>query len=415
MDCIVTMNRIRLNCSTLHYCIAMLTVASSCGWQRAAAEQSSPDKPVFQVDVANPTRDKPQSKLWFAHDSWWAWLPTRQGSGVWRRTTGGWQRQTDLDQSLVGLPRRADVRAEGDNVRAVLVDGRRLAVVALRYSAEHSTYRLIGQPVRFQVGNEEMNGEIETATIARDGHDRWWIAYPWQRRMWVRSSRDASGCEWTEPIPIGREAAEDDLCAIVSLPDVVGLVWSDQGREAMYFCPHKNGADSTAWGPIEEIDSGDKTADDHVHCAVGSNGTLYLATKNSVDRVGQAQLVLRVRHPDGRWENLPYAERTATAEPSRPIVLFADNPVRLFLLHTLYGRGTMDRQMNRIVWQSAPIRSLTASVLNTKGRPLIGPVAGINNVTGAKMTYPSREPVVVLASDPQGRIYEGRIFRGGQH
>ncbi len=183
----VTKTRSRMNCSTLRCCIAIWTAAGACGWERAEAEQPPPAEPVFQVDVANPTRDKPQSKLWFSHDSWWAWLPTRQGSSVWRRTAGGWQRQTALDRSLVGLPNRADVWAEGDAVRAVLVDGRRLAVVELVYSAEHSAYQPAGQSARFQVGDDESDGEIETATIARDSRDRWWIAYPWQRRMWVRS------------------------------------------------------------------------------------------------------------------------------------------------------------------------------------------------------------------------------------
>ncbi len=182
----------------------------------------------------------------------------------------------------------------------------------------------------------------------------------------------------------------------------------------MYFCSHKDDADTNSWGQPEEIDRGNKTADDHVNCAVGTDGTLYLATKNSVDTVGRAQLVLRVRHADGRWDNFPYAERTATAEPSRPMVLLADEPVRLFLLHTLYPRHKMDRRMNSIVWQSAPIRSLTANVLNTTARQLIGPIAGINNVTGAKMPHPPRAPVVVLASDAQGRVYEGLIERGGQ-
>jgi hypothetical protein len=84
-------------------------------------------KPVFKVDVASPTKDKPQSKLWFAHGSWWAWLPVRGGSGIWRRTASGWQRQTSLDEALRGFPGQADVLAESDEVTAVLVEEARLA------------------------------------------------------------------------------------------------------------------------------------------------------------------------------------------------------------------------------------------------------------------------------------------------
>ena len=317
-----------------------------------------------------------------------------------------------LDRSLSGLPGRADVWTEGSTARAVLVDGQRLAVVALKYSAEQSSYQRLGQPVQFQVSDPQADGVIETATIARDGHNRWWIAYPWQRRMWVRSSLDADGVEWTEPIAVSREVNADDLCAIVSLPGGVGVIWSDQGSDALYFCWHKDGSNPKTWEPIEEIDRGDLTADDHIHAAVSSDGALFLATKNSVDRVDHPQLVLRVRHPDGRWENLPYARRTADEEPSRPIVLVGGDPARLLLLHTLYGRGNVKPQVNRIVWQSAPIRNLTGAILDTTSQSLIGPIEGINNVTGSKASLPKGKPWIVLASDAAGRVYEGCIEPG---
>ena len=170
----------------------------------------------------------------------------------------------------------------------------------------------------------------------------------------MRSSRDATGNEWTEPIPIGRETAKDDLCAIVSLRGIVGLVWSDQGRETMYFCSHKDGADANSWGQIEEIDSGDKTADDHVNCAVGSDGTLYLATKNSVDTLGHAQL--RVAQCDmptagGTTCPMPNARRPRAESPHRSIRGQSCPPVSS--AHALWTRnnGSTDEQ---IVWQSFP-------------------------------------------------------------
>jgi hypothetical protein len=404
--------RTLLNCPTILCWIAISMVVCLCAMEWVRAEQKFVGKLVLEVDVANPTKDKPQSKLWFAHDTWWAWIPTRQGSGVWRRTISGWQRQTALDRSLSGLPGRADVWAEGSTARAVLVDGQRLAVVALKYSAERSSYQRVGQGVQFQVGARQDDGVIETATIARDGRNRWWIAYPWQRRMWVRSSLDADGVEWTEPIAVSREVNADDLCAIVSLSGGVGVIWSDQGSDALYFCWHKNGANPKTWEPIEEIDGGDLTADDHIHAAVSSDGALFLATKNSVDRVDHPQLVLRVRHPDGRWENLPYAHRTANAEPSRPIVLIGGDPAWLFLLHTLYGRDGVKPQANRIVWQSTPVQALTDAILDTTSQSLIGPIEGINNVTGSKVSLPKGKPWIVLASDAAGRVYEGCIEPG---
>ena len=113
--------------------LAGLLLVSWCGLAATA--------PVFHVNVANPTKDKPQSKIWFAQGTWWAWLPVRGGSSIWRRTDRGWQRQMELDPALEGLPGQADVWADEDTVRAVLVEPERLAVVAFRWDKEGSSQK----------------------------------------------------------------------------------------------------------------------------------------------------------------------------------------------------------------------------------------------------------------------------------
>jgi hypothetical protein len=173
---------------------------------------------VLEVDVPAPTKDKPQSKLWFAQGNWWAWLPVSGGSGIWRRTPSGWQRQAALDAALRGLPGQADVWAGATSVRAVLVEPKRLAVATLRWDTQDSRYRLDGEPHVFDPG-----AETETATIARDGTGRWWIAYNALRRMWVRAS--LSGRDWSGPIEVTRRSASaDDICAIVALPGETGVL-----------------------------------------------------------------------------------------------------------------------------------------------------------------------------------------------
>lgn len=366
----------------------------------AAAGQQAAHQPVLSVGMGDATRDKPQSKLWYAQGSWWAWLPAQGGSDVWRRTDSGWRRETGLAEALRGLPGQADVWADGDTVRAVLVEPKRLAVLGLVFHGGLGRYRPAGRAIVFDMPESGGPG-LETATITRDGPGRWWIAYAWRRQMWVRASADSAGKVWTQPIAISREpASDDDICTITTLPGSVGVTWSNQATETVYFRRHRDGARSDDWSAPEIVASGNRTADDHLNTAVARDGTLYLATKNSVDRIGHTQLILHVRDPHGRWKSHPYAPRTSLAEPSRPIVMLGGEPERYLLFHTMYGRQKGEPPQSWIVRQPA---------LEGDARPLIAAATRINNVTGCKARLPAGVPWIVLASDHEGNVYEARI------
>lgn len=375
------------------------------GVQAIAAEMLA--KPVFQVDVDRPTEDKPQSKLWFAHGAWWAWLPVQNGSSVWKRSTEGWRRESHLDSALKGLPGKADVWADSDTATAILVAPDRLAVVALRWDAKARRYQLAATPATLSMPPLQPPDEgIETATIARDGRGRWWIAYNWQREMFVRHSIGETTREWSKPIAVSTAKANaDDICTIVALPGSVAVVWSDQDHDAVYFRQHDDAAPSEAWKPIETAASGGRTADDHLNTAVAEDGTLYIATKNSVDAMDQPQLVLRIRDPKGTWRNLPYAPRTKAGEPSRPIVLLG-GPDRLLLLHSIYRKDGLEPRRDVIVWQSTGRHSLD---LTPNAALLLDSGGQLNNVTGTKATLPAGQPWIVLASDVEGRVFEAQL------
>lgn len=366
-----------------------------------AADAPPVSRPVIRLSWADPTQDKPQSKLWFAQGSWWAWLPDRGGSGLWRRTGTGWQRDTALDETLRGLPGQADVWADGGMVRAVLVEARRLAVLGLAFDSSQGRYRPTGNAVVFDMPQDVAGPGLETATIARDGRGRWWIAYAWRRQMWVRASQDRAGQVWTQPIAVSREpASDDDICTIAALPGGVAVIWSNQSTETVYFRLHSDGAKPEVWAEPEVADRGNRTADDHLNTAVARDGTLYLATKNSVDRIGHTQLVLHIRNPRGQWASHPYAPRTSQAEPSRPIVLLGGDPERYLLLHTMYDRRPGQPPQSWIAWQPS---------VEKEARPLISAGARVNNVTGCKARLPAGVPWIVLASDHEGNVYEARI------
>ena len=65
-------------------------------------------------------------------------------------------------------------------------------------------------------------------------------------------------------------------------------------------------------------------ADDHMHLAVSSDGTLYAAVKTSYDTSGYPKLALLIRRPNGVWDNL-YAIGTkgdgALSNGTRPFIV----------------------------------------------------------------------------------------------
>ncbi|HEU0120885.1 MAG TPA: hypothetical protein VFQ91_10200 [Bryobacteraceae bacterium] len=360
----------------------------------AAAPLFGQSPAVIRTGVKDATKDKLQSKLWFAHGVWWAMLPTPFGPAVWKRTAQGWQRQAALDAPLRGLPAQADVLLADGAVHAVLVETDRIAAVSLAWNPATATYAPGAAPVLLTT-----HKGIETATIAHAA-GRLWIAYNSGRHMYVRTA--APGGSWAEPEQITQTAAkDDDICQIIAFPGGVGVLWSDQAADAVYFRRH----DGTRWLPPETADHGGNTADDHISAAVAKDGTLYVATKNSVDTEGQPQQVLRIRNPQGEWRNLPYAPLTATEQPTRPIALLSADQRTLHLLHTVAVRRAKPAR-SRIVHiatpaarpvPSAPAHSLPAHTL------IDGPAA-INNVTGAKQTAG-----LVIASDAEGNVYEARF------
>jgi len=362
--------------------------------------EQEPARPVFRVDVPNPTADKPQSKLWYAHDHWWACLPTQDGNTIWRRSADGWSELDDTESPLRGLLGHGDVYADRDSVQVVLVSPEALTVVVMRYDEQRSGYVRAAPPTTWPVPTD---GEIETATITKDQTGRLWVAYDARQSVWVRAATDPSGVRWTDPILLGRGTSDDDICAIARLCGGVGVVWSNQNSDSILFRFRRDAYSPDHWDQTEIVAQGDKTADDHLNCAVTEDGTLFVATKTSLDTPNQPLLSLRERLPDGRWRIHAYATLAPNAEPSRPIALVSHSPKQLVLCHTLYGAGSQKPGLNSII---GLICRYPDPDLHCKGVELIQPTARLNNVTGCKSSLPSNVPSVLLASDRDGNVYE---------
>jgi len=369
-------------------------------------------QPVIRTGVAAATQDKPQCKLWFAHEQWWAWLPSPDGSSVYARTSSGWIRLNHLDEYLKGLPGQADVWLASDSVRAVLVGDDRLATADLVYDGVDRTYQPGNLRLEFQWTttvqrdrSASRDESLETATICQDNQGRWWIAYDRGRSVYVKWTTDPMGMSWSDPITLANGLAPDDICSLYALADRVGVIWSNQVQEAVVAREHLLGSAPEDWLNPVDIQRGAANADDHLHCAVDHSGVLFVASKNSLDQIDKPQHILRVRHPNGTWTNHGYATLTATCSPTRPIAVTGGTPERLFLLHTVAQKTTAG-STSKIVGISLPTEQLDLTAAH------IDVIAGdqsVNNVTGPRHAFPTNAPWIVLASDSDGQVYEADL------
>ncbi|MBT6155113.1 MAG: hypothetical protein HOL01_04695 [Planctomycetaceae bacterium] len=387
-----------------------LALCTGCG----SGEEGGPGSaqqgqaPAIRGEISNPTADKPQSKLWYARNRWWAWLPTVSGSRIWQRSQAGWALDKTLERQLTGFTGRADVWADEETVRAVLVAKDRLLIVSLKWNASENSYRLDGEPTIWPLENGgplENRSGVETATITRDVLGKWWVAYDRDRSMWVRHSLDDSARQWSEPIAVSEPADTKDFCTIVALPNSVGVFWSDHVADAFLFRRHLNSNASDEWEEIDVVAEGPDIADDHLNAAVADDGTLFVATKLGIDRIGEPQLALHIRRPDGNWESHSYGQRTATVERSRPVVFLSDDSRRLHLCHSVYIDQTDKSRTSHIAWISTDVESLDLQRPEVR---LIESTLPVNSPTGAKPPLSNGVVPLVLASDGEGNVYEGR-------
>jgi hypothetical protein len=370
--------------------------------------------PVIEVDYAMPTADKPQSKLWYMHNSWWAILPRSTGPSLWQRTETGWEEYHYVTNGLQGIPGRVDVWADDMEITAVGVadvakTNRSMTVFRLKMDTTKSKVAWESK-ILSELFPPSVNDLIETATIVKDGIGNFWVSAVAGTVVCVWGSSD-NGENWSDPIILAKGINEDDISVITNLPGGVGVIWSDQVRDAVLIRTHTDGDPVKTWQVEQVIESGNDTADDHLNTSLSPDGTLWVATKNEVDLTGKPQFVLRIRSTDGKWSNRPYViKESTTHSPSRPIVVATEDASMVFT-----GYGDNDRSLPfpydaKIVFARV---DTTLSMVLDNSQVVIFPDnvynSFIQNVTGPRNPFPMNAPWIILASDTEGRVYEADL------
>jgi hypothetical protein len=127
-------------------------------------------------------------------------------------------------------------------------------------------------------------------------------------------------------------------------------------------------------------------ADDHIHLAVTSDGTLYATVKTGYDRSGYPSIGLLVRRPTGVWDDFYNVSDTGT----RGVIAVSEAANQLIVAYTTKTGG------GDIVYKTSSLDTISFSSASV----LIP--SKVNNVTTTKVT--SSNEVVFLA-DSKSALY----------
>lgn len=366
---------------------------------------------IFETTVVTaPTATKAQSKLWYAHGSWWAGLiqPSTNRLTIFR-LDGDTQLWVDTGTLIDERPfADPDFLWEDDHLYVVSAGphpGAPHAGRVLRYSYDDSAGRFEldrNFPVTVTPGG------TTAAVIARDDRGTLWVAYVAETRVWVARS-DGDDARWRAPFPLlssGTHVAAEDIASVVAFgPGRIGVMWSDQVESRVYFSAHEDGDPDNVWSKPEVVVDGLGSSDDHINLKTYPDGEgigVIAALKTSQDDVRPANplaplIILAMRPADGQWST--HLVSRVRDRHTRAIVMVDEDTRQVYVAATSPARGGeilyKRTSLDAVVFDTGGGERLVSSTLDTR----------INNTTASKQPLTRESGLLVLASDNQTGRY----------
>jgi hypothetical protein len=377
-----------------------------------------------------PTSDKPQSKLWFNAGLWWADM-FDTGSRTWHifrldRASESW-----VDTGTVLDPRAgslADVLWDGTHLYVgshvvtvsshsapkASVSGEPSLLYRLSYDSATRSYTLDdGYPTQIS------NSSSESLTIDEDSRGVVWATWTqvtgspstgYTSSVYVNSTVGGDRTWGTaQVVPVtGASPAPDDISAVVAFAkDKIGVMWSNQLDDTVYWAVHNDGQAADVWHGGVAV-RGANLADDHMNLKTvqaDPSGRVFAAVKTSLDESssstsGSAQLDLLVYRPGtGSWSTTVFG--TVADCHTRPLVLLdtTQSMVHVFATAPTSGGCPYSGAPGTIYEKSAPMSNPVFQ--SGRGTPVIRDAASanMNNVTSTKQSVDAASGIVALASN----------------
>ncbi|MCU1379998.1 MAG: hypothetical protein JWN29_2981 [Acidimicrobiales bacterium] len=348
-----------------------------------------------------PTKDKPQSKLWFNDGSWWSVMvgATDQRVRIHELRPDHTWRDTGVvvDERPAST---ADVLWEGTHLLVATRTGTgEIRLLRLEYVASGRTYRLLpGFPLVLA------RGGAPSVAIATDSLGRVWATFIQHGTVFVTNT-DPSITQVAPAIPVPAataSATDDDVSCIVAVGKSIAVMWSDQAGSEFRYVMRNDADPTTMWQPMEVPLRGDHMVDGHVNMVALADGRILAAVKTSLDEAKAAaaadapMIEVLERSPSGTWNQSVAGQ--LSDRMTRPVLL-VDEAAQLLLLLT-----TSPEIGGSIYYKASALDRIGFNL--GRGVPFMtAPGATLNNPTTVKGLLPMGAPIVVLASDEKAHRY----------
>ncbi len=297
---------------------------------------------------------------------------------------------------------RADVLSKGDTLFVLEWEKSSPRLYKYNYSSEGKSYDLLpGFPVELDVPKGH-----ETMVIAQDSKGQLWIPFEIDKKVRVIYSASEDHRTWnTEGVVIGDGLDKDDIASVIAFDKQIGVFWSNQQKEALYFRIHRDGDPEDKWQKREKVVKGQLVADDHINLALSNDGRIFAVTKTSVDDAKgpvtgptKAQFILSVRSRKGKWKFYDVAEVSSVFK-SRPIVVLDEENDNVYVFY-LDNKAIVSKRspMKDIDFEGSPVRVLARAGVS------------INNVTSTKQNVTAETGLLILATGDDGKAYSQLVF-----
>ncbi len=264
------------------------------------------------------------------------------------------------------------------------------------YNAVTDAYSLDAPP-----GGVLINSAIcEALVIDKDSRGRLWATWTQSSKVYLNRSL-SNDLTWGTPFALptqGSNLSSDDISTLMAYDGKIGVVWSNQSDEKIYFSFHHDDKADLDWEP-REIALSDPSlgavADDHINMKMtnDSGGNLYITSKTSLSGSSNPGIYLLKRSFSGAWSK--YVVATKADDYTRPIVVIDDENRELYVIgksgSNIYKKKTSLDNIDFPAGAGDPfIRSSSAD---------------INDATVSKHNVNGTTGLLVLASDEENRYY----------
>jgi len=392
---------------------------------------------AYNGSVNPPTSDKPQSKLWYTGGLWWADMFDTV-SKTWHifrldRATEKW---VDTGTVVDSRPNTlADALWDGSHLyiasHVVTVstdEAPKPSVAASPAYLYRYTYSATAKKFTLDGGfpSTITTQSSESMTIDKDSAGVIWATWTqvsgsatlgYTSSVYVNGTNPKNEKAWGTPFVmpvVGAKVAPDDISGVVAFgKNKIGVLWSNQTDESVYWAVHIDGQPAVSWRGSQAI-HGNKQADDHLNIKAlqaDASGRVFAAVKTSADLLPDStpaspQILLLVFKPGtGSWSSTTFG--TLADCHTRPQVVLDEQHSIVHVVATAPTSAGCSHSgaAGSIYDKSAPMDNPVFTP--GRGTPIVRDAASenMNNVTTTKQGLSGATGMVVLASNDVTKRY----------